>query len=762
MRRPAVVFPAVFGAGIFAAYRFCQEALMWLILFTFAVAFFIYMILKEYDRKILSICLAVCFFAAGGIRLIAMDAALLQVHDISGTTCISGTVISAESESGRNSFIIRNDETGVLVNYYGSIDDIRKFPGSCVKVSGRLSLPQQQRNPGCFDYRLYLKSCGIGAVMTADHIEVLNENYMPVIKMSDLFKSYFERILEDHVAPDAHDLLMAMTFGEKNGLDEELYEEFRGTGTAHILAVSGLHVGIVYGLISLAMRKKKGPLFYTGTMLFLILYVAAAGFSPSVVRAAVMIGIHSFAGLLHRRYDLLSAAGTAFIIMLAGNPFKLFSTGFQLSFLAVACMGVMLPYMSSFYKGIFLVPVSVQLGTVPYTAYVFNSLAVMSLAANVPVVILAGILLPAVFILAVAAAVSDAAADLAGLFLEAGCDLMICINRQLYADGKSLLDVAGPPLWMMLIYYGVIFLMMSEKGQLMRLRKLYKEMIIVIAAVVAVSVLLGWMCAGEFRKADVIFVDVGQGDCIHVRTDDGKNYLIDGGGSSGFDTGMKVLKPYLLKNGVKHIDAAFVTHLHEDHYGGIKSLAKDGMIRSVGVYEANCLNERRIIEETGTDIFYLYAGQRVKLAEDVFLDVLAPVKLPVHEYEKIIHNEEDENKSSLIFRLDYHGCSILITGDIDSSGEKLLIDMYGKDLKCDVLKVPHHGSRYSSSEVFVDASDPEIAVFQVGKNNYGHPDRDIIKRYENAGAEIYRNDISGAVGIDIKPAGKNEVITMLD
>lgn len=282
------------------------------------------------------------------------------------------------------------------------------------------------------------------------------------------------------------------------------------------------------------------------------------------------------------------------------------------------------------------------------------------------------------------------------------------------------------------------------------------------AVIVMASVVLNISFAGEFGKADVIFVDVGQGDCIHVKTDEGKNYLIDGGGSTGYDTGSEVLKPYLLKNGVKHIDAAFVTHLHEDHYGGIRSLASEGMIESIGVYEANRLIEERVQSETNTELFYLHGGQKIRLGRDVYLEVLAPAEKSEEEYSKIVSEEDDENAASLVFRLDYRGIRILITGDIDSASEEVLTEMYGNRLKSDILKVPHHGSRYSSSEDFIAAVSPDVAVFQVGRNNYGHPDAEILRRYINAGVSVYRNDRNGAVGLDIKRDGKTEVMTMLD
>ena len=221
-------------------------------------------------------------------------------------------------------------------------------------------------------------------------------------------------------------------------------------------------------------RGKKGTLFHILAMTLLGFYVVLAGFSPSVTRAAAMIGIHLSAGILHRRYDLLSAAGAVFLLMLAGQPFRLFNTGFQLSFLAVASLGVILPYVQNIYKGAFLTTVSIQLGMVPYTAFVFNFISWSALAANVPVVFIAGIILPAALILPVAS-VSEFLLRIMSDMLEAGCDILIDVNDFFYAEGRMGSDAVSMPEWLLITYYGVLFFMLSEKGQLMRLRKQWKN-----------------------------------------------------------------------------------------------------------------------------------------------------------------------------------------------------------------------------------------------------------------------------------------------
>ena len=171
--------------------------------------------------------------------------------------------------------------------------------------------------------------------------------------------------------------------------------------------------------------------------------------------------------------------------------------------------------------------------------------------------------------------------------------------------------------------------------------------------------------------------------------------------------------------------------------------------------EGNKVLEEKLKKESGAKFLYLHKGQRVTLGENVYLDILAPEKKTKQEYEEMAHNQEDENASSLIMKLTCENCSVLITGDLDQDGESGLVDMYGeKGLHCDVLKVAHHGSKYSSCDKFIDAVSPKAAVFQVGKNNFGHPDKTVIEKYRQRVIMVYRNDTSGAIGISIRKGGR--------
>ncbi|MCI8647871.1 MAG: DNA internalization-related competence protein ComEC/Rec2 [Firmicutes bacterium] len=783
MRRPLVFAAAAFGSGAGIAHlaQLCREA--WLMCFFTAAGVLLVLNIWNgtFGKRNLKetrlpkqaaafpmwsgenknkFFLFICIFFIGGLLMqtaLEWEPPIVRRDKTAGELCGLVTEISRKDDGLR--LIAETPEGRILISCYREIPSYEEMVGRKACFRGSIFLPAQRRNPKCFDYRMYLKSCGIYAQMTADSV-VLHRNEK-VSASAELLRYVFRircgfaEKLEAKTDPDTKSMVMAMMFGDKSGLDEEAYEDFQRNGTAHVLAVSGLHVGVIYGFFAFFWRGKKGVLFYCSTSMLLLLYTALAEFSPSVIRAAVMISIHLGAGILHRRYDFLSAAAFTFLLMLSLNPLQLFHMGFQLSFLAAASIGVILPFAEKLYQGIFLSSLVIQAGMVPYTAYVFNYLSFGAIFANIPVVFLAGILMPIGMCTLFFSGLSDTLFGMGTAFLAQGFRLMVWINELFYAGGRTAWDVVSPSVFLLAVYYGALFFFLSEKGRILFLRKEWKKL---SAAALLIVGTAGFLSAGMedgFSRAQIVFVDVGQGDCIHIKTPDGKHYLLDGGGSIRYDVGKKTLKPYLLKNGVKKLDAAFVTHLHEDHYGGIRSLAQQGMVDRIGVYEGNKVLEEKLKKESGAKFLYLHKGQRVTLGENVYLDILAPEKKTKQEYEEMAHNQEDENASSLIMKLTCENCSVLITGDLDQDGESGLVDMYGeKGLHCDVLKVAHHGSKYSSCDKFIDAVSPKAAVFQVGKNNFGHPDKTVIEKYRQRVIMVYRNDTSGAIGLCKNTSGR--------
>ncbi len=651
--------------------------------------------------------------------------------------------VSIISDNGARSY-----KKKILVNVYSDIADYRTVLWDRVYITGEVSIPKERSNPGTFDYRRYLKSIGIRCIITAENIE----NVKKAGGIAALLKSakcrtadIFESALGDDSA-----VVMGLLFGETSGIDEDIIETFRRGGTAHVLAVSGLHLGLLYSFLCRFKRKKRSIPADIAIVLALSAYTALAGFTASVVRACLMIFIHIAGNHLNRRYDLISSTCVSMIIILAVNPMQIYSAGFQMSFLAVITLGVMIPLIQKKIKGILLPMIAVQTGMVPYTMYVFNYVSLTSVISNIPVYFIAAAMIPAgisVIAFCWLPVIAKPAAMITGLFVK----LLLWCNDFTYMGGVFTFDVASPSVIFLAVYYIFIFYMCSEAGQIALIRRNYKK----IAAVFAAAVICGTGCSvylsDGFEKTDMVFVDVGQGDCLHIKAG-GKNLLIDGGGSFNYNVGKSTLKPYLLKNGVTKIDMAIATHLHTDHYQGLKELSQTYRIKKLGVYEANSVNENHLKKEFKTDeILYLAAGDVINMGRNVSVEVLSPDRgNPL--------DEKDENKNSLVLRVNVKGSSVLMTGDIDEKGEKTLIA--DTDIKTDILKIAHHGSRYSSCEKFIAVAAPKIAVIQVGKNTYGHPSEEVIKRLEEHKITVLRNDEQGAVGIRVNKAGDFGIVTM--
>lgn len=651
--------------------------------------------------------------------------------------------VSIVSDSGARSY-----KRKILVNVYNDIPDYRAFLWDRVYISGEVSVPAERSNPKTFDYRRYLKSIGIRCIITADKIERRSEAKGAAALLKSA-KCRTADILEDSAGDEAA-VIMGLLFGETSGIDDDVIETFRRGGTAHVLAVSGLHLGLLYSFLCRFKRKKRSIPADAAIVLAIAAYAALAAFTASVVRAALMIFIHIVGNHLNRRYDLISAACISMIVILAVNPMQIYNAGFQMSYLAVITLGIMIPLIQKKIKGILLPMIAVQTGMVPYTMYVFNYVSLTSVISNIPVYFIAAAMIPtgiAVIAFCWLPFAAQPAAVITGILVK----LLLWCNDFTYMGGVFTFDVASPSVIILAVYYIFIFYICSEAGQIALIRRSCKK----IAAVLLAAVIAGMGCSAYlsdgFENADMVFVDVGQGDCLHIRAG-GKNILIDGGGNYNYNVGKSTLKPYLLKNGVTRVDIAIATHLHTDHYQGLKELSQVYRIKKLGVYEANSVNDNTLQKEfKADDILYLAAGDVITVSKNVSIEILSPAAGNALD-------EKDENKNSLVLRVNVKGISVLMTGDIDENGEKSLLP--AADVKADILKVAHHGSRYSSCEKFIEAAAPELAVIQVGRNTYGHPSEEIIKRLEEREIPVMRNDTMGAVGIIPDRQGGFDIVTM--
>ena len=633
-----------------------------------------------------------------------------------GSVCaIEGTALKAEARKGYIALTVRTNGEQVLIRLKADPDLYNAYDlaGRRVTAAGELSLPDERRNPGCFDYRLYLKGRRVFTIMEVSRFRLeAGDVERPLLHFLSGCKGRFYGAIRPLVPDEEFQLIAGLLFGDTSYMSEDLYEEFRLTGMAHVLAVSGLHVGLLYAIVLKIFRGRHNWITTSVSAALLFAYAALSSFSVSVLRASMMIALNMLAWHLRRRYDLTNAATLTAIVFLSVNPYQLFDSGLQLSFCAAYTMGAALPWarlkgieLSDKYKKkcilkafeILSPAFMVQLGMTPLILFHFTSFSPVAILVNPIAVLLAGLLLPAGLVVFL---ISQFFAGIPLIIAAKGSGILAELLILLAKAGQYALPgryVPALPLAGTLVYYAFFFWFFSETRVTLNRRKCCGAVlaaglgILLTAALIPRALglsenFLPW----RHDVHAVTFLDVGQGDCIHINVD-GYNILVDGGGSAYTNVAERTLRPYLLKNGIDHVDLALVTHKDQDHSLGIEQLEKIFDVRrTVYLGEAN--------EDCG--ICLIEAG----------------------------------------------GVRFLLMSDADIAREELLCVRYGEQLACDVLKVGHHGSPYSTGETLLGTARPVFAVISCGRNNiYGHPADRVVELLSNSGIIYARTDESGAV-----------------
>ena len=664
-----------------------------------------------------------------------------------------------------------------------------KYIGMMVEARGEYTDLSPAEDPGCFDYALYMKSKGVTIRFKAYILEV-TDNHASVFTKARCFLYSTRESFLSRFSADTQGFMRGVIFGDKSGIDEDLLEEFNINSTGHILAVSGLHIGFLYGLLRFMTARKRTLPVSALIIAVILLYGEMTMWSPATVRACIVMTISLFSTHLRRRSDLLTSLSLAAFLILAYQPYQLFSSGFQLSFMALGGIAFLTGPLSSVTGEALAVMLAVQIGTLPVIAYSYCRINPLSILINIPVILLASVLVPLCILMLMMEAsfgrVPAAGVKLAELISQAVID----VNHILGLGGSFSLKTAGPGTAVMIMIYVIVFGLASEWTRVMLLRKdvkaVFRQGILLLMPVAML-----FSCLYDTISDDeIVFVSVGQGDCVHIRAE-GHNALIDGGGQAvqgnsgqaenghskqGYNVGKSILMPYLMHGGTDAVEIALVTHLHADHYKGIEELAEVFPVGAIGIpadYRASltdghfassshktndsfCENlekggasnsEKRWTANPEMKVCYIGPDTRIDISDDVSIEVIWPVEVSDEPIAA-----DDPNEHNTVYMIHYKEIKIMVTGDLLEEDEQEMIKYYqGTDtLECDILKVAHHGSKSSSSEAFLDAVHPEIAVIQCGRNNfYGHPHKQTLDRLEKRGIQIFRTDLSGAVGIDI-------------
>lgn len=630
--------------------------------------------------------------------------------------------------------------------------------GNQLELKGVLSKGREQRNPFEFNYQKYIENFGITGLFTVynvSDVKIINhsENYFEQFVFN--IRKYLDKQISVLHAPGTAAMLKGLLIGDRSEISDDINTQFINSGVMHVIAISGQHVAYILIIFILLFGRFNIYIRSLFTVFGLIFFLLVTGACPSVFRAVVMAFVVIAGYVWNRSVNPFNAVAVSAIILIAIEPNTLFDPGFQLSYAAVLGMLtfgsffsekiIALNIKSSALKWLFIlisVSLAAQIGTLPLTLYYFGKLSLIGLLANIIIVPLSGFIISIGIFTLIVNLIWFQGAHLYAIVNEVLCSLTLYLVKLIgewkYAflsiNQFSLFDLTAAFLFIivLLIYY--------KKFENRNAKAIF---LILIAANTFIYTSLNKIDFLPANKLTVIMVDVGQGDCFLIRFPNGKTALVDAGDASRyFDNGEKTVLPLINKLGIDKIDYGFISHLESDHFGGFVSLIKRNKIANIlkpdpgaqnrldSLFEKFCSqNNVKLLEH---DTEYLNVG-------NVKLYFLAPGIVGSRSM-------ENRNDNSLIIFMRYGSTTFLFTGDIEEKAEEILAAKYGASLKCDVLKIPHHGSKTSSTYALLKKAAPGIALISVGNGNkFGHPSQNTIEKLKLFSAEIYRTDIEGAV-----------------
>lgn len=657
--------------------------------------------------------------------------------------------------------------------------------GVKVQVRGKLAPVEGPGNPGEFDFRTYYRTKGIACRLYGENLAVAGGEAIPYYKGIAEFRMQCAGVLEKICMPEDVAVFKAVLLGDTSDMNPEMRDMYQRNGISHILAVSGQHLAIIGGGIYLMIRRAGAGYGKAGMIsaVLVISYGIMTGSSGSAIRAVIMIVCLWLAAVKGRSYDTLSALGAAALILLYRQPYLLYHSGFELSFGAVLAISGLGGWMQSFleleraWEKTLLISLSVQIVLTPIVLYhyfqhplygIFLNLLVIPLVSILMYSGILGIVLGSFWIQGGVAAVG------AGHYILRFYELLCEFAEGL--PGYNLV-LGRPSPGSLVMYFGihgmgtavVLFCIrgrsafiraksparcndhLAESHFRTRVSSISCKPMILMYFFGIYALSFAVLVPRPVEGLEVVCLDVGQGDGLLLRT--GKRaVLIDGGSSSQKKLGDIVLEPYLKSRGISWIDYAVVSHGDSDHINGLIYLLEESKDIGIGtlvlpvmgkgeeVYE----NLAALARREGADVVYMKTGDWVETGELALTCLYAGEDF----------GGKDRNSHSLVLCGDYKGFHMLFTGDMGEGQESSLVRLAEQEgtlqdihlNHVQILKTAHHGSRTSSSEVFLDRLKIRLAVVSYGEgNSYGHPSPETMARFREQGIAVLETGKKGAI-----------------
>ena len=750
--RSGLILPVlVFISGIIVERILCIKFHPVLFL-TIAMLTFIITAAKVRQKKVIFFFLMyIVIFFAGVFRLYSQQ--IVPANDIShyasdlpGEATIIAKVINypekKNAKTSKYEFIAEVNEilirgrklsvTGtILVKLFDNNNEC--FYSDIIAAKGKVFCPGSKRNPGGFDYAKHLKKRGITAILsinsTKDILKLgVHVNFLGKVKLKILkLRNKVEDVCDKYLKYPAAGVLKALVLGIKSGIDQKIKEPFVNTGTMHIMAISGLHLGLAVGALLLLLKFMKWeslPVYFL-MLIFIGVFVVFTGSRIPVSRAGIMFAITMTGGLLTRKTKIFNSLVYAAFIICFLMPQSLFMPEFILSFTAVLAIifwneRIRLKVKPN-KKGY-----SVYLGNLLSLSFVVWVLLMPLLAHNyntvTPAVIIANLfVIPLIIgLLAMFLVFLSVNCIFGSGLIVFGCarvvelivKLLLSVLGVISAFPLSNIKVSTPSFYLISLYYlsiGCIYVF---------LRKSSPRSVLIILFLVAVNIFVWNDCTANIPESlKVTFFDVGKGDSSIIETASGKVILIDGGtgpGEFGIDAGKRIITEYLRQRKIRTIDLVILSHPHFDHAGGLGYIMENFKVHTFvsgpsgkNLHLDQLLN---ICRQRGIEHILVETGDKIKIGRDIDIKVLHPAA------QGILY---DLNNDSLVVNIkdNISKKSILYCGDIETEGIRALLAS-GVVVKADIIKIPHHGSGNVDIEIFdelIKRVNPQYAVITNGK-----------------------------------------------
>ena len=573
-----------------------------------------------------------------------------------------------------------------------------------------------------------------------DAVNVTKAAHTPRWSLSARLRLAIKSILQDCFPEDTLAFAKALLLGDTKDLSYEMDTAFKLSGIRHVVAVSGLHITILFALISILTFRKRYLTALVGIPV-LILFAAVAGFTPSVVRACIMSGLMLLALLFDREYDGATALSFAALVMLAVNPLTITSVSFQLSVASVAGIYLFREGIENWLQGFFgkdkkqkwkrklqkwfassvAITLSAMTLTTPLCAYHFGTVSLIGVVTNLLTLWVISFQFYGIMGVCLLGHIWTAG----GMFLAKMISLPI---RYVLWMAGILADFPLAAVYTNSVYITAWLVFCYVLLVVFLLQRKRKPIVLGCCACIGLCIaLIASWAEPLLDDTRLTVLDVGQGQAMILQSE-GRNYLIDCGGDSDTQTADTVAQT-LLSQGVHRLDGIILTHYDRDHAGGLEYLLT--RIQTDLLLVPDTVDVKTYPQVDGT-VCYVDEDLEITFG-DAKLTVFGPIY------------SGSSNENSLCVLFERENCAILVTGDRSGFGERMLL-RHTCLTDVDVLIAGHHGAKTSTSEALLQAVTPETVFISVGENNiYGHPDEALLERLREFGCSVYRTDVLGTI-----------------